>query len=392
MGQTRTNVSNVVDRSKHDTPARLDARTFPANMNEKNDFRLLVVVIPALDEEATIREVIERIPVAIEGVSSIEVVVVDDGSSDRTAELARQAGAMVVSHPTNRGVGAAFATGIDAALRLGADVIVNMDGDGQFSPEDIPELVRPIIEDGYGFVTCTRFGNPDYVPQMPWIKRWGNRMMCRLVNWIIWGEHFTDVSCGFRAYSRDTALRLNLFGSFTYTQESFIDLASKGVRMTEVPLKVRGVREFGKSRVASNVWRYAFRAFPIIARAMRDTRPLTFFGGVALLFLLAGLIQSGFVSIWWVATGRTSPWTSLITIGASCVLVGIMVGVMSLMADQLGRVKKTQDEMLTLLRIENYRGCALSRQVSAQDDSMGHSGRMTDIAQRSRRASVSRET
>jgi len=316
----------------------------------------LVVVMPALNEEATIADVIGRVPLSIEGVGSIEVVVVDDGSTDNTAKLARQAGAHVVSHPENRGVGAAFATGIDAALRLGADVIVNMDSDGQFDPVDIPALIRPILEEGYGFVTCTRFGNPDYVPDMPWIKKWGNRMMCRLVNWIIWNARFTDVSCGFRAYTRDTALRLNLFGDFTYTQESFIDLAGKGVRMTEVPLKVRGVRRFGTSRVAGNLWHYASRTLPIILRAMRDVRPLTFFGSLALVFLLAGSLQGAFITTWWLATGHTSPWTSMITIGAACIIVGILIGTMALIGDQLGRVKKIQEAILVLERFRLYQG------------------------------------
>ena len=279
--------------------------------------------MPALNEEATIASVIERIPRSVDGVDQVEVVVVDDGSTDKTVELSRQGGAHVVSHPQNLGVGKAFATGIDAALKLGADIIVNMDSDGQFSPEDIPTLIRPILEECYGFVTCTRFGNPEYVPKMPWIKKWGNRMMCRLVNRIIWNAKFTDVSCGFRAYSRDTALRLNLFGGFTYTQESFIDLAAKEIRMTEVPLKVRGVREFGKSRVASNLWNYAFQTVPIIARAMRDTRPLMFFGILALVFLVVGAVQAAFISAWWLVTGHTSPWTSLITISTGFIILGV---------------------------------------------------------------------
>ncbi len=317
----------------------------------------LVVIMPALNEEATIAEVIRRVPREFPGVEAVDVVVIDDGSKDRTADLARQAGAHVVRHPYNMGVGAAFATGIDAALRRGADIIVNVDSDGQFSPEDIPALVRPIIEEGYGFVTCTRFGNRDYVPEMPRIKRWGNRLMCRLVNWIIWGAKFTDVSCGFRAYSRDTALRLNLFGKFTYTQESFIDLAAKGVRMTEVPLRVRGVREHGKSRVASNLWKYAFESLPIIVRAMRDTRPLKFFGLLALVFFLLGVGLGGFVSVWWCATGRTSPWTSLITMSAASIILSVLVGVTALLADQMGRLKKTQDEVLRFQRLEYYQRC-----------------------------------
>jgi glycosyltransferase involved in cell wall biosynthesis len=315
--------------------------------------RKLVVILPALNESATIAEVIQRIPRAIPLISSVEIVVVDDGSTDTTAHLAREQGAEVVRHPTNLGVGAAFGSGIEAALQRGADVIVNMDADGQFQPEDIPDLIAPIVRDGYGFATCTRFSDPTKLPQMPAIKLWGNRMMCRLINTITGGPKFTDVSCGFRAYSRDTALRLNLFGRFTYTQESFIDLAAKGIAMTEVPLVVRGEREHGESRVASNLWRYGFRSLTIILRALRDWRPLLFFGSIALFFLFAGIALVGFVGCVWLLTGRTSPWTSLITIGGASLVMGVAFAVLSLVADQIGRVRQIQETLLYQQRRES---------------------------------------
>jgi glycosyltransferase involved in cell wall biosynthesis len=316
----------------------------------------LVVVIPALNEAATIGEVIRRIPFEIDSVEGVEVVVVDDGSTDETARLAREAGATVIRHPRNLGVGVAFQSGIEAALRRGADVIVNMDGDGQFRPEDIPALIRPIVEEGYGFVTCTRFADRSKLPEMPRIKLWGNRMMCRLVGAITGGPRFTDVSCGFRAYSRDTALRLNLFGAFTYTQETFIDLAAKRIAMTEVPLTVRGEREHGQSRVASNLWRYGFRTLTIIMRALRDWRPLLFFGSIALAFLLLGGALLLFVGGWWLATSHTSPWTSLITLGGVSTVLGIAFVVLALIADQIGRSRKIQEEILYFERSRDRNG------------------------------------
>lgn len=323
-------------------------------INAMMDDKLLVVIMPALNEEATIAAVIEKIPRSMDGIGDVKVVVIDDGSTDGTADLARQAGAYVVNHSHNMGVGKAFASGVDAALRLGADIIVNMDSDGQFNPADIPKLIEPIIKHGYGFVTCTRFAKREFIPQMPWIKKWGNRMMCRIVNWVIWNANFTDVSCGFRAFTRDTALRLTLFGEFTYTQESFIDLAAKDIQMTEVPLRVRGVRQYGKSRVASNLWRYAFQTLPIIVRAMRDTRPLKFFGLLSLAFAAPGVLCSVFVTAWWLLTGHTSPWTSLINLAIGSILVALIALVLALLADQLGRIKKVQEEVLRLARLTEY--------------------------------------
>ena len=130
----------------------------------------LVVIMPALNESQSIAGVIDRIPRAMDGLDAIEVLVVDDGSKDDTVRCASEAGARVVSHHANLGVGAALGTGMDAALRLGADIIVNMDSDGQFNPEDIPALIEPILKDGYGFVTCSRFGKREYVPKMPTVS------------------------------------------------------------------------------------------------------------------------------------------------------------------------------------------------------------------------------
>ncbi len=305
----------------------------------------LVVIIPALDEEATVATVVRGIPREIEGVDRVEVVVVDDGSSDRTAELARGAGATVVSHGENQGVGAAFATGIRVALDRGADLVVNMDGDGQFDPADIPTLIRPVQAGDAGFVTCTRFGRREFIPSMPWVKRAGNWGMARLISAIV-GKHFTDVSCGFRCYSRDTALRLNLFGRFTYTQESFISLAAQNVVLREVPLRVRGVREHGKSRVANSVVRYGVRSSAIILRALRDHRPLAFFGSIGAGSLGLGVLLGVFVILHWLRTGGTSPYRSVLLGSTALLIVGIVLGVLALLADMLGRMRRTNEALL----------------------------------------------
>src|SRR5439155_8225759 len=229
-------------------------------------------------------------------------------------------------------LGHVFRAGIERAMRRGADIIVNIDGDMQFDPADIRKLVMPILRDEADFVTCTRFGDPSLRPKMPAIKYWGNRTVTRIINWVCGGTRFTDVSCGFRAFNREAAYRMTLFGRFTYTQECFIDLFSKGLRMAEVPLKVRGVREHGKSRIASSIFKYATNSFPIILRAMRDIQPLKFFGGIAALFGLMGVLLGGFVGVWYIfntetikgkevieVIHKTTPFTSLIPVGSALV-------------------------------------------------------------------------
>src|SRR4051812_36963232 len=264
----------------------------------------LVVTIPALNEEKTIYQVVSGVPRDIEGVAEVEVIVVNDGSTDDTAKEALRAGALVVNLIGRPGLGYVFRTGLERAMRRGADIIVNIDGDGQFNPADIRKLVEPLLQDRADFVTCSRFADPALRPEMPTVKYWGNRGVTRIINWVCGGTEFTDVSCGFRAFNREAAYRLTLFGRFTYTQETFIDLFSKGLRMVEVPLKVRGVREHGKSRVASNLWKYATNSLPIILRAMRDIQPMKFFGGISAILGVLGLLTGGFVSVWYAIPER----------------------------------------------------------------------------------------
>src|SRR4051812_17421790 len=285
----------------------------------------LVVTIPAQNEEKTIAQVVSGVPRNIPGVTETEVIVMNDGSTDRTAEIAERAGAMVVNLVGRPGLGYVFRTGLERAMRRGADVIVNIDGDMQFNPADIAALVEPLLDDRADFVTCTRFADPALRPVMPVVKFHGNRAVTRIINWVCGGTKFTDVSCGFRAFNREAAYRLTLFGRFTYTQETFIDLFSKGIRITEIPLKVRGVREHGKSRVASSITKYIRGSLPIILRAMRDIQPLKFFGGIGMLFFLPGALTGGFVTGWYIVEHKTSPFTSLIVISGVLITLSFLL-------------------------------------------------------------------
>lgn len=309
----------------------------------------LCVVIPALNEAATIADVISRIPRDIEGIDELEVVVVDDGSTDDTVALAEEAGAIVVSHPENQGVGAAFQTGVAKVLELGADYMVNMDGDGQFDPEDIRKILKPLLEDGVEFATASRFKNPEYYPEMSTVKFYGNRFMSALISGLC-GTRFYDVSCGFRAYTRDTLLRMNLFGAFTYTQESFLDLSFKGIRVYEVPVKIRGRREFGESRVASNLFRYAIQTSKIIFRSYRDYRPMRLFGFISGVLFIGALFLFVFLMTHYYLHGRFSPhiWAGM-TSGALMGL-SVLMFMTGLIADMLARMRINQERMLYMLK------------------------------------------
>lgn len=217
----------------------------------------LVVMIPCLNEAPTIETVIATIPRAIKGIGEMKILVIDDGSQDGTYERAVEAGAVVLRHDATLGLAGTFSDGITRALELGADLIVNIDGDGQFDSRDIPRLLQPIFDGEADCVTASRYLNRDFMSRIPWIKRWGNAQMARIVSWLT-GKKFRDVSCGFRAYSREAALHVNVMGKFTYTQEVLLDLISKGFRIMEIPVRVEGERRYGKSRISSNLAAYGF--------------------------------------------------------------------------------------------------------------------------------------
>ena len=311
----------------------------------------IAVVVPAYNEEKTIGSVIKAIPRDI--ADDVKVIVIDDGSTDNTVNVAKESGAdKVVSHNTNKGLGVAFQTGIEAALKTNADIIVNIDADGQFNPGDIPRLIRPIIEGKADMVTCSRFVDKNLEPDMPWLKKFGNRRFTNIVNRLVDGN-FTDTQCGFRAYSREAALRLTLFGRYTYTQEVFLDLARKGMKIIEIPCKVKGERE-GESRLIKNVFSYGFKSLLIILRSYRDFQPLRFFGGIGLGMFIPGVVIALALAMRLLLIHIISPYMSLVYVSLVLIIVGVLLVVLGLVADMYVRQRNLQEEILYRLKKREY--------------------------------------
>lgn len=312
----------------------------------------LVVMIPAYNEEKTVGSVIREIPDKIQGVEFVQSLVIDDGSTDKTARVAEQAGAdKILTHKANIGLGASFRDGVNYALGMGADIIVNIDADGQFNSKDISRLIEPILKGEVDFVTASRFLDKEVEFRMPWIKKIGNRVFTRIVSHLA-NRQFTDTQCGFRAYSREAALRLNIFSDFTYTQEVFLDLINKGLSVKEIPVRIR--ERQGKSKVVKRWYIYGFNVLIIIIRTYRDYKPLTFFGSIGLATLLPGIVAGLFMLIRWFITGRTSPYTSLLYIIVIMLVLGILFIVLALIADMIGRQRKIEEEILYWDKLRRY--------------------------------------
>jgi len=313
----------------------------------------LVITIPAFNEEKSISWVLDGIPRKIEGIDTIDIIVINDGSTDQTEKAAKKKGAEVISHPYNLGLGVSFQKGIQRALELGADIVVNIDADGQFDPSDISKLVFPVLKGEADVVTATRFKSPDHHPDISKIKEFGNKLMSLIISKIT-GKKFYDVSCGFRAYSREATLRMNLFGKFTYTQETFIDLASKNISIIEIPVRVRGERKFGKSKVSSNLFKYGFNTLRIILSAFRDYKPLRMMFFVSLFFIVVGVFSGSFFLIHYIRAHAFKPHTWAGFLSFSSFILALFMVIVGIFLEMFSRMRMNQEQLLYFARKKYY--------------------------------------
>lgn len=307
--------------------------------------------MPALNEAKTIREVILEIPDKYVGISEVATLVINDGSTDETVAESEKAGAQVVTHNHNKGVGAAFHTAVQYALKHQFNILVSIDADGQFNSSQIADLLHPIINKDADFCLGVRFENkrPD---NMPKIKFWGNKQINRIVGFI--GKvPIEDASCGFRSYSREALMSLNLQGSFTYTHETILDLLNKGFTVAQIPVHVKYF-EGRISRVANSIFKYGIRTSKIIVKCLKDYAPFYFFMNIALFFLIAAAAFGGFVLFHWFKSGAITPYKSLGIFALTLFGFAFFVVILALIADILGRMRQNQEKILYFLKKTHY--------------------------------------
>lgn len=308
--------------------------------------------MPALNEQDNIGSVIDTI-FRVMGNGTV-VLVVDDGSSDKTAKVAEERNATVIQHHKNLGLGQSFRDITKFSLQHGADLLVTIDADGQFNPEEIPRLIEPITTGRADFVAGSRFtyGISSRPINMPIVKYYGNLCMNCLIRGIT-GRFITDASSGFRAYSKEALLHLNLHGSFTYTQETFLDLATKNIDIEQIPVSVK-YRQGRKSRIVTSIARYTARSIATILRTVRDHRPLLVFGFPSIVFCFLGTVAAGFTLIHYFETGSFSPYIFLAFTGAYLFTLGFIIGIIGIASDMLRPIRRNQEEMLYILKSQKY--------------------------------------
>ena len=291
--------------------------------------KLLVIQIPAFNEISTLPTSLSALPRTVEGFERVQILVVDDGSGDGTAEAARAGGAdRVVRFPAHRGLAAAYTAGIAEALAMGADCIVNFDADNQYDARDLPALVAPILDGSADLVVGDR--NTGTVPHFSP----GKKILQAAGSWLVRqasGTEVPDATSGFRALSRDAAESLNVFSRMTYTLETLIQAGAKGLRVASVP--VRTNPPLRRSRLIRSTARYVLLSGANILRITALYKPLKVFSAAAAVFLLAGLalgVRYLAFLIW-----RENPGAHLqsLLLAAVLIVVGVQTFLIALLAD-----------------------------------------------------------
>ncbi len=308
----------------------------------------LFIQIPCYNEAETLPQVLADLPQALPGIERIEVVVVDDGSTDGTGDVAARLGVPhVVRLPHNRGLAVAFQTGLDYCLRAGADIIVNTDGDHQYPGRYISDLIRPIQEGWAEMVVGNRQTDTidHFSPGKRFLQRWGSWVV-RLAS----GTDVPDATSGFRAFSREAALRLVVLTRYTYTLETIIQAGKKGLRVAHVPVQVNPPTR--GSRLIPSTWTYLKHAAAAILRLYAFYEPLRTFSILAVPFLLAGLLlilrflfvyaQARFLGL----PGGADRFVQSVTIGGTLFTVGFLIFIFGVLADISSTQRMLVEEIL----------------------------------------------
>jgi len=248
-----------------------------------------IIQIPCFNEEQTLPATLADLPRTLEGIDVVEWLVVDDGSEDRTVQVARENGVdHIVSLPSNRGLASAFMAGIDAAIERGADIIVNTDADNQYKGADVPKLIKPILEGRAEMVVGSRpiDAIEHFSPSKKFFQKLGSRVMRSVSD-----PRVPDAPSGFRAFSRDAARRLNVFSEYTYTLETIIQAGQNGISVISVPIEVNG--ETRPSRLVKNIASYIKRSLLTMFRIFVTYRPMRVFLAASVLSGLLGLLVGG---------------------------------------------------------------------------------------------------
>ncbi|MDW3216920.1 MAG: glycosyltransferase family 2 protein [Ilumatobacteraceae bacterium] len=289
----------------------------------------LLIQIPCFNEADTLAATLADLPRSVPGVDVVEWLIIDDGSTDGTADVARANGVdHVVTHARNRGLAAAFLTGLDAGLRLGADVIVNTDADNQYVADCIPELIAPICDGSADMVVGER--PITSIDDFSWAKK----KLQRFGSWVVRkfsGTDVADAPSGFRAIGREAALRLQVFGRFSYTMETLVQANAEGLSVVSVPVRVNP--QTRPSRLAKSTFQYLRSSSQTIVRSFALYHPFKFFFRVGLVPFALGMVLLIRWGLLWLIDDEYRSRIPSLVVGAVFVVVAVQIWVVAFLAD-----------------------------------------------------------
>lgn len=305
----------------------------------------LIIQIPCYNEEKTLAIALAELPKSIEGIDEIQVLVIDDGSADKTVEVARQNGVQnILSLQNNLGLAKAFSAGLTKSLELGADIIVNTDADNQYKADDIKKLVKPILENKADIVIGAR--PIENIKHFSFIKK----VLQKLGSWVmrlVSSTKIADATSGFRAFSRNAATQINVFDNYTYTLETIIQAKAKGLEIISVPIRVNP--ELRKSKLIKNIFDYIKRSIFTMMRMFIVYRPFRFFAIISCLFLIPGFLLSiRFLHFYF--NGFGSGHIQSLILSAVLILTGVQIGLIAVLADLLSINRKLLEDIQTRLK------------------------------------------
>ena len=300
----------------------------------------LIIQIPCYNEEKTLGQTYDDLPKQIDGIDTIEYLIINDGSKDRTVEVARELGFHhVVTFKNNKGLARGFMAGVDAGLHLGADIIVNTDADNQYNGADIVKLVTPIVQGKADIVIGER--PIDETEHFSWKKK----KFQRLGSWVVRVASNTDIPdapSGFRAYSREAALRMNVINEYTYTLETIIQAGQNKMAVTSVPIRTNP--ETRESRLFKSMWAYMKRSSTVIIRSFMMYKPLRFFGIIGVLSFLVGFaFVIRFLVLFFM--GTAGGHIQSLVLAAALMIVGVQAGLAGLQADMIAANRKILEDI-----------------------------------------------
>lgn len=309
----------------------------------------LVVQIPCLNEEKTLPLVLGSIPKKIKGVDQIEILIIDDGSTDKTIEVAKSFGVKhFVTHAKNMGLARSFHDGVNYALSIGADIVVNTDGDNQYPQERIGDLVQPILEGRAEIVIGDR--QTAKIAHFSGFKK----LMQRFGSWVVnkaAGTNLPDAASGFRAYSKESIMRINIVTSFSYCMETIIQAGNKRIPIESIPVETNAKTR--ESRLFKNIWQHMFKSGSAIVRSYIMYRPHLIFISLGSLMLIAGFVPFARYGILYASGDRGSHIQSLL-LGSVLIFASIIAFALSIIADLTRTNRVLQEDALERLKRVQY--------------------------------------